>query len=41
MNVVRYISDRILVMYHGKIAAEFAPDAPVTDIGLAMLGAAG
>jgi simple sugar transport system ATP-binding protein len=39
LDEVTALSDRILVMYHGKIAAEFPPDAPVTDIGLAMLGA--
>ena len=41
LDEVTALADRILVMYHGRIAAEFPPDAPVTDIGLAMLGAAG
>ncbi len=38
LEEVRGLSDRILVMFHGQIAGEFAPDADVTDIGLAMLG---
>ena len=40
LDEVRALADRILVMYHGRIVAEFAPDADVTDIGLAMLGSA-
>ena len=38
LDEVRALSDRILVMYHGRIAGEFGPDADITDIGLAMLG---
>lgn len=38
LDEVRALSDRILVLYHGRIAGEFSPDADVTDIGLAMLG---
>ncbi len=38
LDEVRALADRILVLYHGRIAGEFAPDADVTDIGLAMLG---
>lgn len=38
LDEVRALSDRILVLFHGRIAGEFAPDADVTDIGLAMLG---
>lgn len=38
LDEVRALADRILVLHHGKIVAEFAPDADVTDIGLAMLG---
>ena len=40
LDEVTALADRILVMYHGQVAAEFSPDAPVTDIGLAMLGSA-
>ncbi|HJS71889.1 MAG TPA: ATP-binding cassette domain-containing protein, partial [Acidimicrobiia bacterium] len=32
------LADRILVLFHGRVAGEFSPDADVTDIGLAMLG---
>jgi simple sugar transport system ATP-binding protein len=34
------LADRILVFYHGRIAGEFSPSDPITDIGLAMLGSA-
>lgn len=40
LDEVLALSDRILVLFHGKIAGEFASDADVTDIGLAMLGSA-
>ena len=38
LDEVLALADRILVLYHGRIAGEFPPDADVTDIGLAMLG---
>lgn len=38
LDEVRALADRIIVLFHGRVAGEFAPDAPVTDIGLAMLG---
>jgi ABC-type uncharacterized transport system ATPase subunit len=38
LDEVLALADRILVLYHGRIVGEFAPDADVTDIGLAMLG---
>ena len=38
LDEVLALSDRIIVMFHGKVAGEFRPDADVTDIGLAMLG---
>jgi simple sugar transport system ATP-binding protein len=41
LEEVLALSDRILVMFQGRIAGEFAPDADVTDIGLAMLGSTG
>ena len=41
LEEIMALSDRILVMYEGKIAAEFSGDASRTDIGLAMLGSAG
>jgi general nucleoside transport system ATP-binding protein len=40
LEEVTALADRVLVLYHGRIAGEFAPDADVTDIGLAMLGSA-
>jgi simple sugar transport system ATP-binding protein len=41
LDEILALADRILVLYHGKIAGEFAPDAAITDIGLAMLGSTG
>ena len=39
LDEVMALSDRILVMYRGKIAGEFDPAKDsTTDIGLAMLG---
>jgi ABC-type uncharacterized transport system ATPase subunit len=38
LDEVRALADRILVLYHGRVVAEFDPDADVADIGLAMLG---
>ncbi len=38
LDEVLALADRLLVLYHGRIAGEFSPDADVTDIGLAMLG---
>jgi len=32
------LSDRILVMYEGRIVAEFGPDADEADLGVAMMG---
>jgi simple sugar transport system ATP-binding protein len=40
LEEVTALADRVLVLYHGRIAGEFAPDADITDIGLAMLGSA-
>ncbi|MGH8912446.1 MAG: heme ABC transporter ATP-binding protein, partial [Acidimicrobiia bacterium] len=40
LEEVTALADRILVLYHGQVAGEFAPDADITDIGLAMLGSA-
>ena len=40
LDEVMALADRIIVLYHGRVAGEFAPDAEVTDIGLAMLGSA-
>ena len=40
LDEVMALSDRVLVMYRGKIAAEFDPTVTSTvEIGLAMLGA--
>lgn len=38
LDEVMALSDRILVMYEGKIAGEFDATASTTEIGLAMLG---
>jgi simple sugar transport system ATP-binding protein len=38
LDEVLALADRILVMYKGRIAGEFAPTDDITDIGLAMLG---
>jgi simple sugar transport system ATP-binding protein len=35
---VRSLADRILVMYEGRIVAEFPPDASEEEIGIAMTG---
>ncbi len=40
LDEVRALSDRILVMFEGRIAGEFDASASSTDIGLAMLGSA-
>jgi ABC-type uncharacterized transport system ATPase subunit len=32
------LSDRILVLYEGRIVAEFTPDATEEELGFAMLG---
>jgi ABC-type uncharacterized transport system ATPase subunit len=40
LDEVRALSDRIIVMFDGKIAGEFDGTATVTEIGLAMLGSA-
>jgi ABC-type uncharacterized transport system ATPase subunit len=40
LEEVRALSDRIIVMFDGKIAGEFDGTASVTEIGLAMLGSA-
>lgn len=40
LDEIMALSDRILVMYEGKIAGEFDGSASSTEIGLAMLGSA-
>ncbi len=40
LDEVTALADRVLVLYHGRIAGEFPPDADITEIGLAMLGSA-
>jgi simple sugar transport system ATP-binding protein len=35
---VRSLADRILVIYDGKIAGEFAPEATEEELGIAMTG---
>jgi simple sugar transport system ATP-binding protein len=35
---VRSLADRILVIYEGRIVAEFPPDATEEDLGIAMTG---
>jgi len=41
LDEIMALSDRILVMYKGRIAGEFDGTATPTEIGLAMLGSAG
>jgi ABC-type uncharacterized transport system ATPase subunit len=41
LDEIRALSDRIIVMYEGRIAGEFDGTATVTEIGLAMLGSEG
>ncbi len=41
LDEIMALSDRILVMYDGKIAGEFDSSATPTEIGLAMLGSQG
>ena len=38
LDEVLALADRVVVMYHGRVAAEFPPTADRADIGLAMLG---
>jgi general nucleoside transport system ATP-binding protein len=39
LEEVMALSDRILVMYEGRIVGEYPPDASEEQIGLAMIGA--
>jgi simple sugar transport system ATP-binding protein len=39
LEEVRALSDRVLVMFDGRIMGEAAPDAPESEIGLMMAGA--
>jgi simple sugar transport system ATP-binding protein len=32
------LADRVLVMYEGRIVAEFGPDADEAELGIAMMG---
>jgi len=38
LEEIRSLSDRVLVIYEGRIVAEFAPDVSDEDLGVAMLG---
>jgi general nucleoside transport system ATP-binding protein len=38
LEEVLSLADRILVLYEGKIVAEFPPDVSEEEIGIAMLG---
>ena len=38
LDEIMALSDRIIVMYEGRIAGEFDPSAGTTEIGMAMLG---
>jgi ABC-type uncharacterized transport system ATPase subunit len=40
LDEILSLSDRILVIYEGRIVSEFSPDAPEEEIGMAMLGGA-
>ncbi len=41
LEEVMGLSDRILVMFEGRVAGEFDDSATATEIGLAMLGSQG
>jgi simple sugar transport system ATP-binding protein len=41
LDEIMALSDRILVMFEGKLAGEFDSSATPTEIGLAMLGSQG
>jgi len=41
LDEIKALSDRILVMFEGRIAGEFDGSASITEIGLAMLGSEG
>ena len=41
LDEIMALSDRILVMFDGRIAGEFDGEASTTEIGLAMLGSQG
>ena len=41
LDEIRGLADRILVMYEGRVAAEFGPDADEAELGLAMTGGSG
>jgi simple sugar transport system ATP-binding protein len=38
LEEIRSLSDRVLVIYEGRIVAEFAPDVSDEELGVAMLG---
>jgi simple sugar transport system ATP-binding protein len=38
LDEIRSLSDRVLVIYEGRIVAEFAPDVSDEELGVAMLG---
>jgi ABC-type uncharacterized transport system ATPase subunit len=38
LDEVMSLSDRILVMYEGRIVGEYGPDASEEELGIAMTG---
>jgi simple sugar transport system ATP-binding protein len=38
LEEIRSLSDRVLVIYEGRIVAQFAPDVSDEELGVAMLG---
>ena len=38
LEEIRSLSDRVLVIYEGRIVAELSPDASDEELGVAMLG---
>ena len=38
LDEIRSLSDRVLVIYEGRIVAELAPDVSDEELGVAMLG---
>ena len=39
LDEIYELSDRIVTIYEGRITGEYAPDAPLEDIGIGMTGA--
>jgi general nucleoside transport system ATP-binding protein len=38
LDEIYELSDRIITLYEGRITGEYAPDAPIEEIGMGMTG---